>query len=164
MKHAALFSLVVGLVAMLSAVAAAQGPPEYGASITLEQAKKAMASAEAEATKNKWPVVITIVDPGGHIIMVQRLENAQWGSVDISREKARASVALRRPTKALQDGIAQGGVNLRLLSNVGLPFSVLEGGVPIVMGGKLIGGIGVSGVLSSQDAQVAQAGVDALSK
>ena len=134
-------------------------PPDYGAPITNEQAKKVMAGAEAEAKKNKWNVVITILDSGGQLMMMQRLDGAQWGSVDISREKARSAVALRRPTKALQDLIAQGGANLRLLS---LGYSVLEGGIPIVVGGKIIGAVGVSGVTSQQDAQIAQAGIDAL--
>ena len=134
-------------------------PPDYGAPITNEQAKKVMAGAEAEAKKNKWNVVITILDSGGQLVMLQRLDGAQWGSIDISREKAKSAVALRRPTKALQDLIAQGGANLRLLS---LGYSVLEGGIPIVMGGKIIGAVGVSGVTSQQDAQIAQAGIDAL--
>ena len=117
-----------------------------------------MAGAEAEAKKNSWPVVIVILDSGGQLVMLQRLDNAQWGSVDIAKEKARSAVALRRPTKAFQDLIAQGGANLRLL-NIG--FSVLEGGIPIVVDGKIIGSVGVSGVTSQQDAQIAQAGIDA---
>jgi uncharacterized protein GlcG (DUF336 family) len=160
MKMQWLVSLVVSMaVALTAGAAGAQAPPEYGAPITNEQAKKVMAGAEAEAVKNKWPVVITILDSGGNIMMVQRLDNAQFGSVDISRDKAKSAVALRRPTKALQDLIAQGGANLRLL-NIG--YSVLEGGIPIVVGGKVIGSIGVSGVTSQQDAQIAQAGIDAL--
>jgi uncharacterized protein GlcG (DUF336 family) len=130
----------------------------YGSPINLE-AKKVMAGAEAEATKNNWPVAIVILDSGGQMVMMQRLDNTQWGSVDIAKEKARTAVALRRPTKVLQDGIAQGGVNLRFLST---GFSVLEGGIPIVHEGKIIGSIGVSGVTSQQDAQTAQAGQDAL--
>ena len=140
---------------------AAAPPPEYGMPITLEQAKKVMAGAEAEAKKNKWNVVITILDAGGQLVMMQRLDGAQWGSVDIAREKAKSAVALRRPTKALQDLVAQGGGNLRLLT---IGYSVLEGGIPIVVGGKIIGGIGVSGGTSPQDAQVGQAGIDALGK
>lgn len=134
-------------------------PPDYGTNITNEQAKKVMAGAEAEAKKNKWNVVIYILDTGGQPVMMQRLEGAQWGSVEISRKKAESAVALRRPTKALQDLIAQGGANLRLLT---IGYSVLEGGIPIVVGGKIIGAIGVSGVTSQQDAQIAQAGIDAL--
>jgi len=161
-----LVSLVVALGVVLTVgVAAAQqpastpGPTPYGSPINLEQAKKVMAGAEAEAKKNNWPVAIVILDSGGQMVMMQRLDNTQWGSVDIAKEKARTAVALRRPTKVLQDGIAQGGVNLRFLST---GFSVLEGGIPIVYEGKIIGSIGVSGVTSQQDAQTAQAGQDAL--
>ena len=134
-------------------------PPDYGPAITNEQAKEVMAGAEAEAKKNKWNVVIYIIDSGGQPVMMQRLDGAQWGSIEIARKKAESSVALRRPTKALQDLVAQGGANLRLLT---IGYSVLEGGIPIVVGGKIIGGIGVSGVTSQQDAQIAQAGIDAL--
>ena len=160
-----LLSLVVAFAVVLTVgVAAAQqpaapGPTPYGSPINLEQAKKVMAGAEAEAKKNNWPVAIVILDSGGQMVMMQRLDNTQWGSVDIAKEKARTAVALRRPTKVLQDGIAQGGVNLRFLST---GFSVLEGGIPIVHEGKIIGSIGVSGVTSQQDAQTAQAGQDAL--
>ena len=160
MKMTKFLSLVVGTaLVFVAASASAQGPTPYGAPITLEQAKKAMAGAEAEAKKNNWPVVIVILDSGGQLVMLQRLDNAQWGSVDVAREKARSAVALRRPTKVLQDLVAQGGANLRLLN---LGFSVLEGGIPIVADGKIIGSIGVSGVTSQQDAQIAQAGIDAM--
>ena len=155
-----LLSLVVALaVVFTAAVAGAQAPTPYGPPINLEQAKKVMAGAEAEAKKNSWPVVIVVLDSGGQMVMLQRLDNTQWGSVDIAKEKARTAVALRRPTKVLQDGIAQGGVNLRFLST---GFSVLEGGIPIVLDGKIIGSVGVSGVTSQQDAQIAQAGIDSL--
>jgi len=163
----ATMSLALGaalLVAVTSASAqtpAAPPPPPapYGMPITNEQAKKVMAGAEAEAKKNNWPVAIVILDSGGQMVMMQRLDNTQWGSTDIAKEKARSAVALRRPTKALQDAIAQGGVNLRFLST---GFSVLEGGIPIIADGKIIGSIGVSGVTSQQDAQTAQAGIDNL--
>lgn len=163
MKMARALSLIIGTVMVFGAASASAQtpapPPAYGAPITLEQAKKAMAGAETEAKKHSWPVVIVILDSGGQLVMLQRLDNAQWGSVDIAKEKARSAVALRRPTKVLQDLIAQGGANLRLL-NIG--YSVLEGGIPIVADGKIIGSIGVSGVTSQQDAQIAQAGIDAL--
>lgn len=161
MRNAKVLSLALGTVLLFTAASAiAQAPPpSYGTPISLEQAKKVMAGAEAEAKKNNWPVVIVVLDSGGQLVMLQRLDNAQWGSVDIAREKARSAVALRRPTKALQDLIAQGGANLRLL-NIG--YSVLEGGIPIVVDGKIIGSVGVSGVTSQQDAQIAQAGIDAM--
>lgn len=157
---ARILSLVVATVLVfVAASASAQAPPAYGPPITLEQAKKVVAGAEAEAKKNNWPVVIVVLDSGGNLVMLQRLDNAQWGSIDIAKEKARSAVALRRPTKVLQDLIAKGGENLRLL-NIG--YSVLEGGIPIVVDGKIIGSVGVSGVTSQQDAQIAQAGIDAL--
>jgi glc operon protein GlcG len=163
MRKASLLSLAVGTALLLTAAAASAQtpapPPNYGAPISLEQAKKVMAGAEAEAKKNSWPVVIAILDSGGQLVMLQRLDNAQWGSVDIAKEKARSAVALRRPTKVFQDLIAQGGANLRLL-NIG--YSVLEGGIPIVVDGKIVGSVGVSGVTSQQDAQIAQAGIDAM--
>jgi uncharacterized protein GlcG (DUF336 family) len=153
-------SMVIATVVLFAAASAsAQAPPAYGPPITLDQAKKAMAGAEAEAKKNGWPVVIVILDSGGNLVMLQRLDNAQWGSVEIAKDKARSAVALRRPTKVFQDLIAQGGANLRLL-NIG--YSVLEGGIPIMADGKVIGSIGVSGVTSQQDAQIGQAGIDAL--
>ena len=154
-----LSTITVCTVLFTVASAAAQAPPQYGAPITLEQAKKVMAGAEAEAKKNNWPVVIAILDSGGQLVMLQRLDNAQWGSIEIAKDKARSAVALRRPTKVFQDLIAQGGANLRLL-NIG--YSVLEGGIPILADGKIIGGVGVSGVTSQQDAQIGQAGIDAL--
>jgi uncharacterized protein GlcG (DUF336 family) len=142
------------------APAAPAAPPDYGPAITNEQAKKVMAGAEAEAKKNKWNVVIVILDSGGNVVMLNRLDGAQFGSTEVARDKAYSAVAFRRPTKAFQDLIAQGGANLRLLNLHGA--SMLEGGIPIVVGGKIIGGIGVSGVTSQQDAQIAQAGIDAL--
>ena len=162
MRMARLLSLLVAGLLVVVGSASAQAPappPAYGAPISLEQAKKVMAGAEAEAKKNNWPVVIAILDSGGQLVMLQRLDNAQWGSVEIAKEKARSSVALRRPTKALQDLIGQGGANLRLL-NIG--YSVLEGGIPILVDGKIVGAVGVSGVTSQQDAQIAQAGIDTL--
>jgi len=147
------------VVLFAAASASAQAPPAYGLPITLDQAKKAMAGAEAEAKKNNWPVVIAILDSGGNLVMLQRLDNTQWGSIEVAKDKARSAVAFRRPTKVWQDLIAQGGANLRLL-NIG--YSVLEGGIPIMADGKVIGAIGVSGVTSQQDAQIGQAGIDAL--
>ena len=161
MRMARFLSMVVATVVLFAAASAsAQAPPAYGTAITLDQAKKAMAGAEAEAKKNGWPVVIVILDPGGNLVMLQRLDNAQWGSIEVAKDKARSAVAFRRPTKVFQDLITQGGGNLRLLNLSGA--SLLEGGIPIMADGKVIGGIGVSGVTSQQDAQIGQAGIDAL--
>jgi glc operon protein GlcG len=156
-------SALIVAVLLLSAVTVdAQEPMPYGPAITLEQAKKAMAGAEAEAEENNWPVVITIVDTGGNLVMLQRLDNAQFGSVEVARQKAWSAAAFRRPTKVFQDAIAGGGANLRLLSLEGA--SPLEGGIPLVVDGQIIGAIGVSGMTGEQDAQIAQAGVNSLTK
>ena len=136
-------------------------PPStpYGAPISIDTAKKAMAAAEAEATKNSWGVAIAIVDSGGNLVMIHRLENAQLSGTRIAEAKARTAVEFRRPTKVLEDAVAGGGAGLRVLT---FGASVAEGGVPIVVDGRIVGGIGVSGVASHQDAQVAQAGANAI--
>jgi len=119
----------------------------------------AVAAAEAEAKKNKWLMVIAVVDSGGRLVAFSRMDNAQLGSIDIAMGKATTANNLRRPTKALQDLVAQGGANLRMLAAPGV--TPLEGGVPIVADGKIIGAIGVSGAASDQDAQCAIAGASA---
>jgi len=161
MRKATLLSLVVGAVLVFAAASAsAQAPPPYGPAITLEQAKKAMAGAEAEARKNNWNVVIVVLDSGGNIVMIHRMDGAQFGSIEVAREKAYSAVAFRRPTKVFEEAVGQGGVNLRILRLPGA--SPLEGGLPIVVDGKLIGGIGVSGVVATQDAQIGRAGIEAM--
>jgi glc operon protein GlcG len=119
-----------------------------------------MAGAEAEARKNNWNVVIVILDSGGNLVMLQRMDGAQFGSIDVARDKAYSAVAFRRPTKVFEDLLGQGGTNLRYLGLRGA--SPLEGGIPIIVDGKVIGAVGVSGVTSAQDAQTARAGIDAL--
>jgi glc operon protein GlcG len=135
------------------------GPAPYGAPISLDAAKRAMAAAEAEARKNNWNVVITIVDSAGQVVLLQRLDNTQYASIGIATGKATTAVNFRRPTKALEDAIAGGGAGLRLLAVEGI--TPLEGGIPVIVDGKIIGGIGVSGVTSQQDAQIAAAGAAA---
>ncbi|MGH7333999.1 MAG: GlcG/HbpS family heme-binding protein [Candidatus Rokuibacteriota bacterium] len=128
--------------------------------IGVEQAKKVLAGAEAEARKNNWPVVVAIVDDGGNVMAIHRLDYTQFGSVEVARQKAWSAVAYRRPTKVFEDAVAGGGMGVRILRLEGA--TPLEGGVPIVMDGKVVGGIGVSGVTSAQDGQIAKAGIDAL--
>lgn len=143
-----------------SPASAQQTPPPYGAPITLDMAKKIMAAAEAEAVKNNWQVVITIIDSGGHMVMMQKSDNTQLASISASEGKAQTSLAFKLPSKALEDAIAAGGPGTRLLALKNIaPF---EGGLPIVVDGKIVGAIGVSGALSSQDAQIARAGIAAL--
>jgi uncharacterized protein GlcG (DUF336 family) len=131
----------------------------YGAPISFAAAKQAMAAAEAEAIKNSWAVAIAVVDSGGNLVMLSRLDNAQLSSSRIAESKARAAVEFRRPTKALKDAVAGGGIVLRVLT---FGACVAEGGLPIVADGKIIGAIGVSGVASHQAAQIAKAGADAV--
>jgi glc operon protein GlcG len=130
----------------------------YGEPISIATAKKVMAAAEAEAATNKWGVSIAIVDSGGNLLMLHRLDNAQLSSVRLAEAKARTAVEFRRPTKALEDAVAGGGAGLRVLT---FGACVAEGGVPIIAGGRIVGAIGVSGVASHQDAQVATAGATA---
>ena len=125
------------------------------AGLTLAAAKKIVAAAEAEALKHAWLVVIAVVDDGGNLICLQRLDNAQFGSVDIAIRKARAAVAFKRPTKAWEELLASG--QNRVLGLPGVLSS--EGGVPLTWKGQIVGAIGVSGVKSSEDGQVARAGV-----
>lgn len=154
-------ALGAALVVAFAHTASAQGQViPYGPPITLDAAKKAMAAAEAEAKKNNWPVAISIIDSGGHLVALHRIDNTQLGSIEIATNKATTALKLRRPTKALQDAIAGGGAGLRLLA-IYPGATPLEGGILIVADGKIIGAIGVSGVASDQDAVVAKAGADA---
>ena len=139
--------------------AAAQAPPSYGTPIGHDAAMKALAAAEAEAKKNNWFMVIAVVDSGSRLVAFSRMDGAQLGSIDIAMGKAMTANNLRRPTKDLQELVGQGGSNLRLLAAPGV--TPLEGGVPIVADGKIIGAIGVSGATSAQDAQCAMAGAAA---
>ena len=153
-----LASVVSGVVVQ---VKIAEGAEPYGPPITLAMAKKIMAAAEAEATRNGWEVVIAIVDSGANLVMLHRLDNAQLGSLVLAPGKAKTAADFRRPTKVFETAIAEGGVKLKLLKLNGVP---MEGGLPIILDGKIIGAVGVSGVTSAQDAIVAAAGIEALVK
>ena len=126
--------------------------------LTLAAAKKIIAAAEAEALKNGWPVVIAVVDDGANLICLQRLDNAQFGSVEIAIRKAKAAVAFKRPTKAWEETLVQGHLRVLALTGV-LPA---EGGVPLIWHGQIVGAVGVSGVKSSEDGQIARAGASVL--
>lgn len=138
----------------------AQLTSAYGAPVNLESAKKAAASAIAEARENNWTMAFAVVDPAGNLVYFEKMDGTQIGSVHVAIEKARAAALFKRPTKAFQDVIAAGGEGLRML---GLPGAIpVEGGVPLVMDGVIVGAIGVSGGTSQQDGQSAQAGAAAL--
>ena len=139
-------------------------PPKvsYGPPITLKQAKQAIAGAEAEAERNDVAMAIAVIDSGGNLVAFERMDNTQLGSIRIAEAKARTALDFRRPSRVMQDALTRGGVGLWWL---GVPGALpLEGGVPIQSEGMIIGAIGVSGGLSSQDAQVAQVGANAVGK
>jgi glc operon protein GlcG len=149
------------LVLLAALPARAQtAPPPYGPPIGIENARKVMAAAEAEAAKNNWAVVTAIIDSGGNIVMLHKGDDVQLSSIDISVGKAKTALRFKRPSKVLDDAISAGGAGLRFLALHDIV--PLEGGLPLVLDGKIVGAIGVSGVLSSQDAQIARAGVDGL--
>jgi uncharacterized protein GlcG (DUF336 family) len=141
-------------------VAGGQMPNPYGSSITVDDAKKAAAPALAEATKNHWAVAVAIVDPAGTLVYYEKMDNTQLGSAIVAVDKARSAARFKRPTKAFQDALAAGGEGLRIL---GIEGAVpVEGGFPLIVEGKIVGAIGVSGATSAQDAQCSKAGADTL--
>ena len=151
--------LIAVAASALSFAAQAQAP-QYGSNITLEQARKAMVAAEAEARKNNWPVAIAIVDTAGNLVLFQRIDNTQTASVQVAIDKSVSAAIYRRPTKVFQDLLAKGAEGWRLPSLRGA--SMVDGGVPVVIEGRIVGGIGVSGVAGNQDAEVAIAGANAV--
>jgi glc operon protein GlcG len=151
-------AVLAGAAAVCFAAIAQAQVPQYGANITLDQARKVAAAADAEARKNSWPVAITIVDTAGQLVLFQRADNTQTASVNVAQDKAVSAAMYRRPTKVMQDAVAGGGAGVRFLNLRGA--SVVEGGLPLYIDGKIVGAIGVSGVTSDQDGQVAKAGAD----
>ena len=135
-------------------------PEVYGLSISLDTAKKVAASAISEARKNNWTMAVAIMDTGGHLVYFEKMDGTQTGSVRVAISKGRSAVLFKRPTKAFQDMVAAGGEGLRMLRLEGaVP---IEGGLPLLMDGKIVGAIGVSGGTSQQDGVVAKAGADTL--
>jgi uncharacterized protein GlcG (DUF336 family) len=123
--------------------------------LTLEAAKAVVAAAEAEAKSNNLTMVICVVDDGGNLLLLERMDGTQLGSVQVAQDKAMTALNFKRPTKALEDAVA-GGRNAVLKLTGAIP---IEGGLPITVGGQIIGAVGASGGSSPQDAQVAAAGV-----
>ena len=126
--------------------------------LTLDAAREIAGAAQAEARKNGWNVVIAVVDDGGHLIYLERMDGTQVASVIVAQEKAACAIRFKRPTKALEDVVAGGRTAVMKLAGA-VP---VEGGLPIVVDGEVVGAIGVSGVMSNQDGQVAAAGLTAL--
>jgi glc operon protein GlcG len=159
-KSAVKLLIALAFVLCLLTGALAQMPVPYGMPISLENAKKVAAPALAEAAKNNWTMAVAVVDPGGNLVYYEKMDNTQLGSATVAIDKARSAALFKRPTKAFQDALAAGGDGLRILRIQGaVP---VEGGIPLVADGKIVGAIGVSGGASAQDAQCAKAGADVL--
>jgi uncharacterized protein GlcG (DUF336 family) len=135
-------------------------PQPYGLAIGIEAAKKVAAAALAEAGRNTWAMAVAIVDTAGDLVYFEKMDATQVGSVAVAVDKARSAARFKRPTKAFQDTLAAGGEGLRVL---GLKGAVpVDGGVPIVIGGQIVGAVGLSGGTSAQDGQCASAGAAAV--
>jgi uncharacterized protein GlcG (DUF336 family) len=134
--------------------------PGYGMSINLETARKVAAAAVAEGRKNGWTVAVAIVDTAGELVYFERMDDTQVASTKVSQDKARTAARFKRPSKAFEEALAGGRLAILGLDGV----TPLEGGIPLVAGGKVIGAVGVSGVTSQQDGVCAQAGADVLGK
>ena len=151
----------IAATALCLAAGAAQAQvPQYGGNVNHEQARKAVAAALAEARKMGIPMAVAVVDTAGMLVAFERMDNTQTGSVNVAQDKAQSAAMFRRPTKVFQDLVAGGGVGLRILGLRGA--NAVEGGVPIVVDGKILGAIGVSGGSAEQDGVVAKSGLDAL--
>jgi glc operon protein GlcG len=155
------FSFTLLVTCFLIALPArAQMPNPYGPPISIENAKKAAAPVIAEARKNNWNIAVAIVDPAGKLVYYEKMDNTQLGSADVCISKARCAALFKRPTKAFQDALAAGGNGLRILGLEGVVPA--EGGIPILIDGKIVGAVGVSGDTSEHDAQCAKAGADSI--
>jgi glc operon protein GlcG len=142
------------------ATAAQAQVPQYGTNVNHEQARKAIAGAVADARKQNLPMAIAVVDTAGQLVAFERMDNTQFGSIAVSQDKAASAALYRRATKVFQDALAAGGAGMRILTLRGA--NAVEGGIPLIIDGKIMGAIGVSGGSAEQDGVVAKAGLDAL--
>ena len=164
MRRVMFMSLLLGAALaaapVLAQTAAPPPPPAYGEQINIEQAKKAAAAAAEEAKKINTFMAIAVVSPSGDLVYFEKMDNTQYASIAIAIHKAKAAATFRRPTSSFEERVGQGGVGLTLLTLDGIIAS--PGGNPIIVGGKLIGAIGLSGGTGAQDNQGSLAGVAAL--
>lgn len=159
MKKLMVFTLAL-ISTCVTATAFAQSPAAYGPPIGVENAKKAASVALAEARKNNWTMAVAVVDPSGTLVYYEKMDNTQNGSAKVAINKARSAALFKRSTKVFADRLASGGGGLGVLAVEGaVP---VEGGVPILIDGKIVGAIGLSGDSSDHDGQCAQAGADSL--
>jgi len=152
-------SCAAGATLLAATSALAQMPNPYGPPITADVAKRVAAAGIAEAKKNAWTQAVAITDIAGDLVYFEKMDGTQGASIDIAIDKARASVRFKRPTKALQDALAAGGEGWRFLTLRGVVAA--EGGIPIVIDGKIVGAVGVSGGTGAQDGQAANAAIAA---
>ncbi|HUR57747.1 MAG TPA: heme-binding protein [Opitutaceae bacterium] len=157
MKHLIRSTLLLAI--LFAPVAAFSANVATKPTITLDLARKLAAKAEEEAAKNKWTVVVAIVDDGGNLVYLSKMDGTQIGSIDVAQKKARTAVKFKRPTKAFEDTVAGGRTAVLSLPDV----IAIEGGVPIVVDGTYIGAIGISGAKSSEDGLVAAAALTLVS-
>lgn len=150
------FVIGISLLSICASNASAQFVEKK--TLSLAAAKKMAAAAEAEAAKNNWNMVISVLDDGGNLLYLERMDGAQLGSIEVSQGKARTALQFKRPSKAFQDLIDKDQAHLITLGHV----TAVQGGLPIMAEGKVVGSIGVSGAASNQDEQCAQAGLNAL--
>ena len=150
------FAIGISLLSISASNASAQFVEKK--TLSLAAAKKMAAAAEAEAAKNNWNMVISVLDDGGNLLYLERMDGAQLGSIEVSQGKARTALQFKRPSKAFQDLIDKDQAHLITLGHV----TAVQGGLPIMTEGKVVGSIGVSGAASNQDEQCAQAGLNAL--
>jgi len=165
MRRITFMSLLLGAslaasAALAQTAAPPPAPPAYGEPITLEQAKKAAAAAVEEAKKINTFMAVAVVSPSGDLVYFEKMDNTQYASIAIAIHKAKAAATFRRPTQSFEERVAAGGAGLTLLTLDGIIAS--PGGVPIMVGGKVIGAIGMSGGTGAQDHQGSMAGVAAL--
>lgn len=156
LRIALAFAIGISLLSISARNASAQLVEKK--TLSLAAAKKMAAAAEAEAAKNNWNMVITVLDDGGNLLYLERMDGAQLGSIEVSQGKARTALQFKRPSKAFQDLIDKDQAHLITLGRV----TAVQGGLPILAEGKVVGSIGVSGAASNQDEQCAQAGLNAL--
>jgi uncharacterized protein GlcG (DUF336 family) len=149
------------LASILALAAASQAQAQaYGASVSNEQAHKVVNAAIAEARKQGFTMAVAVVDTSGQLVMFEKIDGTQTGSINVSQDKAASAALYKRPTKAFQDAVAGGGAGLRVLTLRGA--NAVEGGLPLLVDGKIIGAVGVSGGSSDQDGVIAKAGADVL--
>lgn len=147
--------LLIGLAATLATMPASaqQLPTPYGQSVSLDQARRIAAAAEQAARQRQFTMAFAVVDPAGELVLFHKMDGTQYGSILVAQEKARTAARFKRPTKAFSDAVAGGRAAVLSLPGV----VAIEGGTPIVVGGRIVGALGVSGGTSEQDGEIAAA-------